>query len=200
MPLTNSNQCASWTYAKAMKDSTIMSNTLFDSAPAFDQPIAVLKHCHDKIRKQLAIMQKLPDHLQEFGANLDVKQAAAAVLRYFDEAAPKHHADEEVDLLPMLQETAIGDDANALKALMPEILQEHQQMETLWHSLAQQLRVLASGDASTLSRDEVQQFATLYTAHMEKEESNIAPMAKKIFSSAQMARLGQAMKSRRGII
>ena len=177
-----------------------MSNTLFDTAPDFDQPIAVLKHCHDKIRKQLATMQKLPDHLQEFGANLDAKQGATAILRYFDEAAPKHHADEEVDLLPMLQNTASGDDAEHLKVLMPEILQEHQQMETLWHSLAQQLRALASGDSSTLSRDEVQQFTTLYTAHMEKEESNIAPMAKKLFSTAQMAQLGQAMKNRRGIV
>jgi pyridoxamine 5'-phosphate oxidase len=200
MPLTNSNQCASWTYAKAMKDYTIMSNTLFDSAPDFDQPIAVLKHCHDKIRKQLATMQKLPDHLQEFGANLDAKQGAAAVLRYFDEAAPKHHDDEEVDLLPMLQVTASGSDAEQLKMLMPEILQEHQQMETLWHSLARQLREIASGDSSVLAKDEVQQFVALYTAHMEKEESNIAPMAKKVFSPAQMAQLGQAMKNRRRIV
>jgi pyridoxamine 5'-phosphate oxidase len=176
-----------------------MSNTLFDSAPDFDQPIAVLKHCHDKIRKQLATMQKLPDHLQEFGANLDVKQGATAILRYFDEAAPKHHADEEVDLLPMLQKTAMGDDAERLSKLMPEILLEHQQMDTLWNSLAQQLRELISGDARTFSKDEAQQFAALYTAHMEKEESNIAPMAKKVFSSEQMAQLGQAMKSRRGI-
>jgi hemerythrin-like domain-containing protein len=177
-----------------------MSNTLFDTAPDFDQPIAVLKHCHDKIRKQLATMQKLPDHLQEFGADLDAKQGAAAILRYFDDAAPKHHADEEVDLLPMLQITATGDDAERLNVLMPEILREHQQMEAIWHSLAQQLRGLVSGETATIAREELQQFATLYTAHMEKEESHIAPMAKRIFSPAQMAQLGQAMKSRRGIV
>ncbi|HEV2612422.1 MAG TPA: hemerythrin domain-containing protein, partial [Noviherbaspirillum sp.] len=32
---------------------------LFDTAPGFDQPIAVLKHCHDRIRKQLATLERL---------------------------------------------------------------------------------------------------------------------------------------------
>lgn len=176
-----------------------MNNALFQSAPDFDQPIAVLKHCHDKIRKQLATLQKLLPHLAEFGADLDAKQGASAVLRYFEEAAPKHHADEEEDLLPMLQSTAVADDAATLDRLLPEILQEHQQMEALWDSLATQLRQVASGSSASLSPIDVEQFAALYGAHMEKEEGNIAPMAKRLFSAEQMSRLGCAMKARRGI-
>lgn len=72
-------------------------------------------------------------------------------------------------------------------------------MEALWDSLTQQLQGIAAGDSADLSKDDVQQFVGLYTSHMEKEETHIAPMAKKIFSSAQMAQLGQAMRSRRGI-
>jgi len=176
-----------------------MTNALFQSAPDFDQPIAVLKHCHDKIRKQLSTMQKLLPHLAEFGADLDAKQGAAAVLKYFDEAAPKHHADEEEDLLPMLQSTAAGDDMQTLDRLLPEILQEHQQMDVLWKKIATQLRQIAAGSAATLSADDVQQFSTLYGAHMEKEEGHIAPMAKRLFSEEQMSLLGCAMKQRRGI-
>ncbi|HSY29719.1 MAG TPA: hemerythrin domain-containing protein [Burkholderiaceae bacterium] len=176
-----------------------MSTILFDAAPDFDQPIAVLKHCHDKIRKQLLTMQKLLDHLPEFGADLDAKQGATAILRYFNEAGPKHHADEEQDLLPMLQSTAVDDDAKCLNALMPEIMLEHQQMEVLWQSLALQLKQVSFGDSSTLSANEVEKFAALYTSHMEKEEANIAPMAKRLFTPAQMAQLGLAMRRRRGI-
>ena len=176
-----------------------MTNALFQTAPDFDQPIAVLKHCHDKIRKQLATMQKLLPHLAEFGADLDAKQGASAVLKYFDEAAPKHHADEEEDLLPMLQKVAIADDAQTLNRLLPEILEEHQQMDGLWNTLAAQLRQIASGSSAALSATDVQQFATLYGAHMEKEEGHIAPMAKRIFNAEQMATLGRAMKQRRGI-
>ena len=176
-----------------------MNNALFDPAPDFDQPIAVLKHCHEKIRKQLKTLEKLSTHLPEFGANLDAKQGAIAILRYFNEAAPKHHADEEDDLMPMLQSTATGEDAIRLHALMPEILQELRQMEALWENLAQHLRQISEGDNVELSDDAVKQFVRLYTLHMEKEEANIAPMAKKLFSAAQMAQLGQAMRSRRGI-
>lgn len=176
-----------------------MSNPLFDPAPDFNQPIAVLKHCHDKIRKQLRTMQKLVLHLPEFGANLDAKQGATAILRYFNDAAPNHHADEEQDLMPMLRSTATGEDALRLNALIPEIVQEHRQMETLWQSVAQQLTRISTGDSAALAEDEVRQFIELYTSHMEKEEANIAPLAKKIFSPEQMAQLGQAMRRRRGI-
>jgi pyridoxamine 5'-phosphate oxidase len=61
-----------------------MINALPDSAPGFDQPIAVLKHCHDRIRKQLATMEKLVPHLALHGADEQARQAAAAVIKYFD--------------------------------------------------------------------------------------------------------------------
>ena len=176
-----------------------MNNALFESAPDFDQPIAVLKHCHNKIRKQLLTLQKLQEHLPQFGANIDATQGASAILRYFNEAAPKHHADEEQDLLPMLRTTAIGDDAQLLNVLLPEIMREHQEMDSLWTALAQQLQLIASGASSALSTPDVTQFVSLYEAHMEKEESHIAPMAKRLFDSAQMLQLGQAMRRRRGI-
>ncbi|MFC3376746.1 hypothetical protein ACFOLJ_12875 [Rugamonas sp. CCM 8940] len=40
-----------------------MSESLIDTAPGFDQPIAVLKHCHDRIRKQLLTLNNLLAHL-----------------------------------------------------------------------------------------------------------------------------------------
>jgi len=176
-----------------------MSDALFEQPPDFDQPIAVLKHCHNKIRKQLRMMEKLSTHLLEFGANLDAKQGANAILRYFDEAAPKHHADEEEDLMPMLQSTAIGEDAAHLSELLPAIMQEHRQMEVLWQILAPQLLDISNGNCADLSKDALQQFVKLYCSHMETEEAEIAPLANKIFSTAQMAQLGQAMRSRRNI-
>jgi pyridoxamine 5'-phosphate oxidase len=176
-----------------------MSAPLFDPAPDFDQPIAVLKHCHDRIRKQLTTLEKMLAHLPEFGADQDAQQGATAVSRYFNSAAAHHHADEEQDLLPMLRATAGGDDALTLEALLPEIVQEHLQMEAVWLALAQQLNEIASGTSTALSDDNVRQFVTLYTTHMQKEEAHIAPMAMRLFSTEQMAKLGQAMKNRRGI-
>jgi hemerythrin-like domain-containing protein len=176
-----------------------MNNLLFDTAPDFDQPIAVLKHCHDRIRKQLHTMQNLVQHRSKSGHDLDMQQAAAAVLRYFSTAAPQHHADEEQDLLPMLQSTAKGEDAMLVDRLLPEILEEHHRMDATWAALEQQLRAIASGTPSKLSQSDVSLFADAYAAHMEKEETQIAPMAKRLFSTAQMRQLGNAMRARRGI-
>ena len=176
-----------------------MNDALFETAPDFDQPIAVLKHCHDRIRKQIRTMQNLVRHTPKNGQDMEMQQAAHAVLRYFNQAAPNHHADEEDDLLPMLQGTATGEDALLLDALLPDIMREHQQMDTAWAGLNKQLQKIASGASNQLAESDVTQFAEMYTAHMAKEETHIAPMAKKLFSVEQMHTLGDAMRTRRGI-
>ncbi|MFJ2989240.1 hemerythrin domain-containing protein [Collimonas sp. NPDC087041] len=177
-----------------------MPNALIATAPDFSQPIAVLKHCHDRIRKQLDTLQNLIEHLPQHGSDVQAQQAAQSVMRYFNQAAPHHHADEEVDLLPMLSVTASGEDAALLQKLMPEIMAEHQQMDKLWHALDLQLKPIAAGEsANQLSAHDVQQFSAIYSAHMEKEEAWIAPMAKRLFNEQQMQQLGSAMQQRRGI-
>ena len=178
----------------------MMTHSLPDTAPGFDQPIAVLKHCHDRIRKQLATMQKMPEHLARHGADEEARQAAQAVLKYFDKSAHLHHADEEDNLVPMLQSVAQGEDAATLAALVPGILRDHDEMDAMWLGLREELNAIADGSAATLTASNVQRFAERYSSHMEREETRIAPMAKRLFSAAQMAQLGEAMQVRRGIL
>lgn len=176
-----------------------MNASLFDTAPDFDQPIAVLKHCHDRIRKQLRTMQQLAGPAAREAGAAEVQQAAAAVLRYFSKSAHQHHEDEEQNLLPMLAGTAADADAALLERLTPEILDEHRRMDAVWQRLQPQLAALASGAAVTLDAADVTLYQELYLGHMDKEESQIAPMAKRLFSPAQMQTLGNAMRTRRGI-
>ena len=176
-----------------------MSNSLIDTAPDFGQPIAVLKHCHDRIRKQLQTLQNLLAHLPQHGADEQARQAAQAVLKYFGNAAHLHHEDEERNLLPMLDATAQGEDAAVLRDLVPRILEQHQQMDADWHIIKSQLDKIATGTDTALSASAVAQFVADYTAHMEQEEQKIAPMAKRLFSPAQMQELGDAMQARRGL-
>ncbi|SFX91275.1 Pyridoxamine 5'-phosphate oxidase [Janthinobacterium lividum] len=176
-----------------------MTSPLFDSVPGFDQPIAVLKHCHDKIRKQLTTLQNLLGHLAQHGNTADAQQAAKAVLQYFNKAAHLHHDDEEQDLMPMLQATATGDDAALLATLVPEILADHQRMDQAWLTLRPELDAIAAGTGTQLSADGVAAYVAAYHAHMSKEEGQLAPMAKRLFSAQQMEQLGTAMQRRRGI-
>ena len=176
-----------------------MTSPLFDSVPGFDQPIAVLKHCHDKIRKQLTTLQNLLGHLGQNGNTPEAQQAAKAVLQYFNKAAHLHHADEEQDLMPMLQATATGEDAALLATLVPDILADHQRMDQAWLTLRPELDAIAAGTDSQLSHDGVRDYVAAYQAHMAKEEGQLAPMAKRLFSAQQMEQLGTAMQRRRGI-
>lgn len=174
-------------------------NSLFDSAPGFDHPLAVLKHCHDRIRKQLSTLDKLQNHLRDHGMDESAQQAAKAILRYFNKAAPLHHEDEEKDLMPCLQSCAVGSDADQVGQLVPKILQQHRLMEALWDKLRPQLQAIEDGSGYDLSEVDVEDFSSVYTEHMEIEENHIAPMAARLFSEDQMRRLGESMQARRGI-
>jgi pyridoxamine 5'-phosphate oxidase len=174
-----------------------MTTPILDAAPGFDRPIAVLKHCHDRIRKQLATLEKLLAHLPDAGADEQAQQAAAGVIKYFDQAAPLHHADEEENLIPMLNAVAQGEDAATLQALAPVILEQHRQMDATWLQLREHLSAIAAGTDASLSIAATQQFIEAYTAHMLREESTLAPMAMRLFSPAQMQQLGDAMQARR---
>lgn len=177
-----------------------MTESLLATAPGFDQPVAVLKHCHDKIRQQLKTLQNLLAHLPQHGADVAAQQAAQAVQKYFNKAAHIHHADEELDLLPMLESTATGDDLALVRRLRPEILAQHEQMDSDWTIINSQLDKIATGNAAELSAVNVTRFVEAYAGHMEVEERNIAPMAKRLFSAVQMQVLGEAMQRRRGIV
>ena len=176
-----------------------MSESLIDTAPGFDQPIAVLKHCHDRIRKQLLTLNNLLGHLPVHGSDAAAQKAAQAVLKYFNHAAHLHHADEEQNLMPMLQATARDADADLLETLVPEILADHVRMDADWAVLQAQLNDVANGMEGRLEAADVQRFVAAYEGHMAKEEGNLAPMAKRIFSAEQMAELGKAMQARRGL-
>ncbi|NRR29244.1 pyridoxamine 5'-phosphate oxidase [Oxalobacteraceae bacterium] len=176
-----------------------MSESLIDTAPDFSQPIAVLKHCHDRIRKQLTTLRNLLEHLPAHGADAAAQKAAQAVLKYFGNASVLHHADEEYDLIPMLQATARDADAALLATLVPEILADHERMDADWAILKVTLDQVATGLDSVLDPAGVTRFTDAYEAHMAKEEANLAPMAKRLFSPDQMAVLGRAMQQRRGL-
>jgi|GEM_PF-2722120 len=78
------------------------------TAPAFDDPLGMLLACHRRIERQLATLARLQRHLPEHGCDVDARAAARGILRYFDTAAPSHHADEEVSVFPRLRGAVPG--------------------------------------------------------------------------------------------
>lgn len=176
-----------------------MNDNPTSSGPDFSQPIAALKQCHDRIRKELLALEALPAQSANPSHQSQAQQGAAAALRYFDKAAPIHHADEEEDLIPMLQAIAIEADAALLKLMVPGLMEEHREMARTWARLRSPLQQIAAGNAVPLDLGEVKHFSLLYAAHMDTEETHIATMAKRLLDPARMQLLGNAMRARRGM-
>ena len=170
--------------------------SLFESpAASFDDPIALLSACHDRVRHYAALLLKLADYLPEHGADIQARQAATSILRYFDIAAPLHHQDEEEDLFPAL--SARGDEA--LRFLIGiSMLEEHDELAELWREVRVILQSIEAGQSVALPRELAERFAKRYPEHAAIEDERIYPLAAKLLTHEELTAIGKRMAARRG--
>ena len=114
-------------------------------APSFDDPLGMLRACHGRIERQLVALERLTRYLPIHGADAEARAAARNLLRYFDGAAPNHHADEEASAFPRL--LARTSDAGELVA---SLAQDHEKLAARWRRLRPLLAGIASGQRATL--------------------------------------------------
>lgn len=180
-----------------------MSSTPFPgfSSPgaSTEAPLEMLAACHGRVHKQCDTLGRLAAHLPTHGSDAAAQQAATAVMRYFDTAARDHHADEEEDLFPALLEAMAGSDAVCLRELTDGLRAEHRVLEGRWAALREVLARVARGQPVALPPSDVQAFVAAYAAHIEKEDTELLPMATRLLSDADITRVGTAMRVRRGI-
>lgn len=162
-------------------------------------PLEMLSACHGRVERQCETLLRLGPHLQQHGADTAAREAAQAVLRYFDQAAVHHHADEEQDLFPALLEAMAGSDAVCLRQLTAGLTHDHRQMEGQWRALRALLQPLADGRPMAWDTALVDAFVGAYRQHIEREETELLPMAQRLLSEAQLQAIGRAMRERRGI-
>ena len=169
------------------------------SAPAagFEVPLEMLAACHLRVQAQCETLQRLLPHVAAQGSDRPAREAATAVMRYFDSSARHHHEDEEVDLFPALARAALQ--APEPHALIASLCADHRELETRWQTLRAVLARLAQGQAVTLEAAEVQGFVERYQRHIEREEAELLPLAARLLGDAELDRVGLAMRARRGL-
>lgn len=176
-----------------------MNPSFQSQAPGFDEPIEMLKACHERIERQLSTLERLLPHLAAHGCDEQARQAAVNILRYFNEAGPHHHADEEQDLFPALLDAAEGDDAERTNVLVAVLLAEHREMNRMWAELRPWLAAIATGESVQLGRDRVAEFCALYRRHILTEEGQALTLAEQLIAPETLAEVGAAMAERRGV-
>lgn len=169
------------------------------AAADFEAPLAMLGECHRRVERQCTTLGRLVPHLAAHGSDTAAREAAIAVMRYFDLAGPNHHADEEQDLFPALLESMAGSDAVCLRQMIESLCADHRDLERRWAALRRTLQLVADGLPAVLDAAEVQAFAGLYGRHIAREEGEVLPMAERLLGQAEIEHLGEAMRSRRGV-
>jgi hemerythrin-like domain-containing protein len=172
-----------------------MANSLFPdaAAPTFDDPLEMLKACHGRIERQLATLARLQRWLPQHGCDDDARTAARAILRYFDLAAPNHHADEEQSVFPRLAATA-----PSAKPLLGDLERDHAALAQGWMRLRPLLAGIAAGARANLSAKEVLAMRRAYESHIAREENDLIPLAASTFDAQTLAAIGREMAGRRG--
>ena len=169
-----------------------------DTAAGFDAPLDLLAACHGRIEQQCATLEKLLAHLQRHCNDATAGQAAAAILKYFQHAAPLHHQDEEENLFPLL--LARLDDAHApLRELLTLLAGQHRAIDGLWARLEGELEAVVQGTSAQLPNALAEEFAARNRAHLALENDRVLPAARALLTPADLGRLGQAMRARRGV-
>jgi hemerythrin-like domain-containing protein len=165
------------------------------AAPGFDRPLDVLEACHGRIARLCDTLEKLLAHLPLHGADAQARQAARAVLTYFDTAAVHHHDDEERNLFPLLEQAHAPGACDLVEALTLE----HDELAQLWRRLRDQLARIETGTDAVLDEPLARRFAALNRAHLEFENAHVLPLARQTLDAAALERLGRAMAARRGV-
>lgn len=163
-------------------------------APSFDDPIGMLRACHGRIERQLVTLERLQRHLPEHGADDSARAAARGFLRYFDSAAPNHHADEEASLFPRLLMRA-----SDVQALLARLQADHDRLDASWRKLRPLMAGIASGQRANLPPATAHAFASIYGAHLACENGELLPICAERLTHEDLEAIGREMASRRNV-
>lgn len=169
-------------------------------AASYDDPLEMWQECHERVRRMCALLQRVQAHVAAQGADAQARDGATSVLRYFNEAGPRHHADEEENLFPRLLQRLEGRaEVTDVARTIEQLQQEHDVLESDWAQLKQTLQQIAQGQTVALEPTLVARYATGYQHHLELEETILAPALKGALNDADWSEIGAAMAARRGV-
>jgi hemerythrin-like domain-containing protein len=167
-------------------------------AAGFDEPFAMLDACHERVRRTLALLERLRQYLLVHENDNDARDAARDVLRYFAMAAPAHHEDEERHVVPLLRQSG----EERLVQAAQRILEDHAEIRSSWCDLEPMLVGVVAGivpDARSLA-EAVARFARVHDGHLALEDDVAFPAAfqfQVLKGAEALADMGREMARRR---
>lgn len=159
-------------------------------------PFARLENTHRRIEERLATLERAAselDGVERMRALDDVYDVVA----FFARAAARHHEDEEKSLFPRLK--TVTELAPILRALV----EEHHDHDAVYGEVAALVRAFPT-DVGPERADEVRlaalarRLSEVYRAHIEREEKELFPAARRVLDAAACEEMATEMEARRG--
>jgi hemerythrin-like domain-containing protein len=169
---------------------------------SFSDPTGLLSDCHRRIESFLGALAAVGRAL-DAPPSAESARALDLALRYFQEAAPKHRADEEDSLFPRLRKL---DDAEMHSALVQlEHLEEDHRAANPPHADVDRLgrKYLAAGKLTGAEvnqyRRAVASLRAIYEQHIRLEDEVVFPLAKRVLPEAEKSAIAAEMADRRAV-
>jgi hemerythrin-like domain-containing protein len=170
---------------------TTSDTGLPENLPGFDDPIGLLRACHEKMLHHCDLLESL---LGRDGIDSDAREAARNITRYFSQSAPLHHRDEEEDIFPRINRLSLK-----TAELIHNLKKEHETLDALWRKLEPVLKRLPDDGFSDEFRQTAAEFTALYRQHIGQENRELLPLAANSLSQQVLQEIGESMARRRGV-
>ncbi len=164
------------------------------SLPGFDDPLGLLVACHTKILHHCDLLEQLVTGIGFAAEKQEQRDMARRIHTYFSNSARLHHQDEETDLFPLLARQSLK-----LADLVHALRQEHEQLDALWSRLEVGLKRITQLDDPQDFIAATTRFCALSRQHVQREDTELLPVAASSLSSEQLKDIGIAMAARRGV-
>lgn len=166
----------------------------------FEAPFEMLDACHERVERMLGLLGKLREHVKTHRADPQARDAARDVMRYFDQAGPHHHEDEERHVFPPL----LAQRDPAVVAVVIRLKQDHQEMAVMWAQVRAALMALVEADDrwAGFSAEDQQCFDAydaLYRRHLVDENGVVYPAARAVIRGEALQAMSADMMARRGV-
>lgn len=172
--------------------------SLLDLPARFDDPVDSLLSFHRRQERHLAALGRMPMHIECNGIDVEASATAAGLLHCLGAASALHHAEEERELMPMLERRISSPgEREAFRALRERLEADHREMQALWRSLRRPLAAIAEGVARRLPVDEIRYFRAVCTTHISAEEASVHLLALRHLLPGDRTALARRIRARR---
>ena len=160
-----------------------------------DHPLARLTACHRRVEQRLETLARAGARFSS--DRHEALRAIDACLHFFDTNGVLHTADEEESLFPRLLPLL----APAERAVVEGLEQDHETARRLHAELTDASAALhrcpESGAGLAAFRDCVSRLDTLYRRHIGIEDTEVAGLARRLLTGADLVAIGAEMSQRR---